>query len=58
MAALKSASSELEQVSNADSAALVLEGGAAAGRCRPDHPGGTQKPAGDDVIDAEYEVKK
>ncbi|MFO0805077.1 MAG: Hsp70 family protein [Gemmataceae bacterium] len=58
LAALKSASSELEQVSNAMAQHLYSKAGAPQGDAGPTTPGGTQKPAGDDVIDAEYEVKK
>jgi molecular chaperone DnaK len=60
LAALKSASSELEQVSNAMAQHLYSKAGAPQGGGDPDatRPAGAQKPAGDDVIDAEYEVKK
>jgi molecular chaperone DnaK len=59
LAALKSASSELEQTANAMQAHLHSKmgqpGGAEAG---PTTPSGEPKAGGDDVIDAEYEVKK
>ena len=59
LAALKAATAELEQVSNAMAQHLYSKAGAPpAGDAGPTTPGGASKPAGDDVIDAEYEVKK
>ena len=57
--ALKSASAELEQTSSAMAQHLSSKAGAASGGpdAGPTTPGGATKP-GDDVIDAEYEVKK
>jgi len=59
LASLKAATSELEQVSAAMAQHLYSKAGAPpAGDAGPTTPGGASKPAGDDVIDAEYEVKK
>ena len=55
VAALKSAISELDTAANA-MAQHVASKGAPAGE--PATPGGANKPGGDDVMDAEYEVKK
>ncbi|MDB5309544.1 MAG: dnaK 4 [Gemmataceae bacterium] len=61
VAALKSATAELEAASNAMAQHLYAKagggqpGGPDAG---PTTPGGADKKGGDDVIDAEYEVKK
>jgi molecular chaperone DnaK len=60
LAALKAASAELEQVSNAMAQHLYSKAAPPAGGpdAGPTTPGGAAKPGGDDVIDAEYEVKK
>src|SRR5262249_4583653 len=64
LAALKSATSELETASSAMAQHLYSKGGgdaggAATGPTGPTTPGGPDKKGGgDDVIDAEYEVKK
>ena len=62
LAALKTATSELEQVSNAMAQHLYSKAGAGGQPGGPDAgpttPGGSDKKGGDDVIDAEYEVKK
>ena len=59
LAALKSASAELEQTSNAMAQHLYSKAGAPGGpEAGPTTPGSAEKKGGDDVIDAEYEVKK
>jgi molecular chaperone DnaK len=61
LAALKSATAELDQVSNAMAQHLYAKAGAQPGGPTEDGqptPGGADKKGGDDVIDAEYEVKK
>jgi molecular chaperone DnaK len=62
VAALKAATSELEQVSSAMAQHLYSQAapppGAGGPEAGPTTPGGANKPGGDDVIDAEYEVKK
>jgi len=62
VAALKSASAELEQMSNAMAQHLYSKAGAQSGTGGPEPgptpAGGSEKKGGDDVIDAEYEVKK
>ncbi len=60
VAALKSATAELEQTSNAMAQHLYSKAGGAqsAGPEAGATPSGGPKPGGDDVIDAEYEVKK
>ena len=59
LSALKAATAELEQASNAMAQHLYSKAGAQPG-ATDDHttPGGADKKGGDDVIDAEYEVKK
>jgi molecular chaperone DnaK len=62
VAALKSASAELEQMSSAMAQHLHSKAGAQPGTGGPEPgptpAGGSEKKGGDDVIDAEYEVKK
>jgi molecular chaperone DnaK len=58
VAALKAATSELEQVSNAMAQHLYAKAGAGQPTGQAEPAPGAQKPGGDDVIDAEYEVKK
>jgi molecular chaperone DnaK len=62
VAALKSASAELEQMSSAMAQHLHSKAGAQPGTGAPEPgptpAGGSEKKGGDDVIDAEYEVKK
>ena len=59
LATLKAATAELEQASNAMAQHLYSKAGGQPGAA-DDHttPGGADKKGGDDVIDAEYEVKK
>ncbi|MFO0848741.1 MAG: molecular chaperone DnaK [Gemmataceae bacterium] len=56
--AIKTAVSELDQVSQAMAQHLYSQPGAAGGPQPGATPSGEQKKGGDDVIDAEYEVKK
>jgi molecular chaperone DnaK len=61
LAGLKSATAELEQVSSAMAQHLYAQAGPQPGgpEAGPTTPGEAEKkPGGDDVIDAEYEVKK
>jgi molecular chaperone DnaK len=58
LAAIKSAVSELDQLSQAMAQHLYSQPGAAGGPPPGATPSGEQKKGGDDVIDAEYEVKK
>jgi molecular chaperone DnaK len=59
LSALKSATSELDQVSAAMAQHLYSQAGPQGGAGGPTTPGEPQqKPGGDDIIDAEYEVKK
>ena len=63
VAAIKSATAELEQASNAMAQHLYAKAAGAAGQpggpeAGPTTPGSAEKKGGDDVIDAEYEVKK
>jgi len=62
LAALKSATAELEQTSNAMAQHLYSKAGAAqpseGPEAGPTTPGSAGAKSGDDVIDAEYEVKK
>src|SRR5205823_4180366 len=63
LAALKSATAELEQTSNAMAQHLYSKAGGKpgdeeGGSAGATTPSGSPKPGGDDVVDAEYEVKK
>jgi len=61
LAALKSATAELEQTSNAMAQHLYSQASPPPGAGGPEPgptPSGSEKKGGDDVIDAEYEVKK
>jgi len=59
VAALKTATTELDQVSTAMAQHIYSKGGPPGGTPgEPATPGGADKKGGDDVIDAEYEVKK
>jgi molecular chaperone DnaK len=58
LSAIKSASDELMQAAQAMSQHLYSQGGQAGGQPGASPSGGEKKPGGDDVIDAEYEVKK
>jgi len=56
VAAVKTATTQLEQVASAMAQHIASKGGPAGGE--PPTPGSADKKGGDDVIDAEYEVKK
>jgi molecular chaperone DnaK len=56
LAAIKTASSELDQAAQAMAQHLYSQGQPGGGPTAS--PGGEEKKGGDDVIDAEYEVKK
>jgi molecular chaperone DnaK len=58
LAAIKSATAELDQASGAMAQHLYKQAGQSQGPTAGPTPEPGKKPGGDDVIDAEYEVKK
>ena len=55
---MKAATAELETAANAMTQHLYSRAGGQPGGGPTASPGGSDKKGGDDVIDAEYEVKK